>query len=317
MYPTHLEEPATTCFPKSRGRSIQCLACVPAALATCIVCLAAVEPARGECVPARADGPRLALSRSDTVLFREDFEHANTQGWVLHSPGSNASDGMWEIGDPVGTITDDAFQVPSQPEDPYEGAGCAFTGQNAGGHAGGGDVDGGVTYMLSPAFDLTGQSDVTLTYARWFFNRDVGLDPEDFFSVEISNDDGATWTTVEYLGSNDNANYWSTCGFSLDGLMNFTPTMRLRFGAADGRDYDYNLIEGAVDDITVSAVWPYGTGDFDDDGDVDLCDFGRFQECYADPLAVDCEAGNMAGDETIGPEDAEAIVNALTGPRQP
>ena len=59
---------------------------------------------------------------------------------------------------------------------------------------------------------------------------------------------------------------------------------------------------------------PYGDGDFDLDGDVDLVDFAGFQICY-EALAVNqCEAGNMTGTGYVELDDLADFYAVMTGP---
>jgi hypothetical protein len=62
------------------------------------------------------------------------------------------------------------------------------------------------------------------------------------------------------------------------------------------------------------ACIPYGTGDFEPDGDVDLTDFAAFQACFGQPAFGGCEQANMTGDEIIGEEDFTLFAANLTGP---
>lgn len=182
------------------------------------------------------------------VVFYEDFESGNIQSWDLNAPGSTASSGLWLFGNPNGTSTGGEE---AQPEDAFEGLGCAFTGQNF--DLGNDDVDNGVTYLRTPVLDLGNYIHAELAYRRWFFNRDLGEDGDDFFSVELSNNNGASWTTLEILGSTDNDNQWALQNFTLENFLPLTNQMRIRFGTSDGIATG-NLIEGALDNVLVLGV---------------------------------------------------------------
>ncbi len=193
------------------------------------------------------------------VRFRERFEDGNLQGWDLYAPGSTATRGAWTIGNPTGTSSSGA---PAQPENAYEGTDCAYTAHNS--SPGVDDVDNGVVYLVSPAIDLGGVSAADLTYARWFFNRDLGEDADDSFTAEVSSNDGGTWVILESLGTLDNANFWTPQNFALQNFITLTSAVRLRFSANDGTAAG-NLIEAAVDDITITVtVACTGSGECDD-----------------------------------------------------
>ncbi len=60
---------------------------------------------------------------------------------------------------------------------------------------------------------------------------------------------------------------------------------------------------------------PYGNGDFEPDGDVDLADFFLFQQCFGSEATGECEPGNLAGTGTIDLDDLTSFVNGLMGPQ--
>lgn len=198
-----------------------------------------------------------SLSCDETTLdcvlqhFAESFENGNVQGWTLHATGSTATAGAWVFGDPNGTIENGQQ---AQPETGVNGTLCAFTGQNA--SLGDGDVDNGVTYLLSPTINLSGQTEVRLSYWRWFYNRDQGEDANDFFRVEASSNNGGSWVTVENLGTNVNANAWTPRSYDLQAFIPLTSTVRLRFACSDGGTGTFlgNLIECAVDEVVLGSV---------------------------------------------------------------
>jgi hypothetical protein len=182
--------------------------------------------------------------------FEDAFENGNAQGWELYGSGSTARTGDWEIGNPNGTTSGGAQ---AQPQDAYEGAGCAFTAQNS--SLGTNDVDRGVVYLVSPVMDLSSAGTAELAYVRWFYNRDMGEDSGDFFVAEVSEDNGASWVNLEMLDTNQSANSWIEQTFALKDYVNLTSTVRLRFGAADGSSRG-NIIEAAIDNV---VIWAYGT----------------------------------------------------------
>ena len=179
-----------------------------------------------------------------TALW-DDFENGNVNGWDQNAPDSEASTGEWTFDDPIGT-TSGGLQA--QPELAYAGQSCAFTQQNT--SLGGGDVDGGVVYLESPVLDLDGQTSVELRYVRWFFQSEFGNDANDFFSVEASDDGGASWNMLELLGPDERANEWTPVTVMLDSAIDLTANVKIRFGASDGTGSG-EIVEGAVDDVVV------------------------------------------------------------------
>lgn len=195
------------------------------------------------------------------AAFVEDFNGGNVQGWALRGTDSTASTGDWVFGNPNGTSSggDQA-----QPEDPHEGSGCAFTGQNS--DLGNDDVDSGVIYLTSPAIDLSGESSAQLVYVRWYYNRDLGVDDGDFFIAQVSSNNGSSWVTLEQLGTNVSANDWTEMSFDLEDYIALTSTVRLRFGASDG-SFAGNIIEAALDDLRITLAPECFTAEDCADGD--------------------------------------------------
>ena len=59
---------------------------------------------------------------------------------------------------------------------------------------------------------------------------------------------------------------------------------------------------------------PYGNGDFNSDGDVDLADFAAFQSCFGQLGLGACEPGNMTEDGTIDLADFALFLAGMGGP---
>ncbi|QDU65760.1 M14 family metallopeptidase [Engelhardtia mirabilis] len=169
-------------------------------------------------------------------------------GWTAGLPGDTASTGIWELGDPNGTTSSGQ---PAQPEDDATPAGtlCFVTG-NTGGSAGTDDVDNGFTRLLSPRLDLSGASSALLGYSRWYADLSVA---DDELLIEVSNDDGGSWSTLEVVAQTENA--WTRVEFPLHDTIALTDAMRLRVTASD--DPNNSLVEAAIDDLTLAV---YGAG---------------------------------------------------------
>lgn len=175
-------------------------------------------------------------------LVRDDVEAV--LGWQAGLPGDTASTGLWELGDPVGTLSG---SEPSNPEDDATPAGtlCFATG-NGSSTAGGDDVDGGSTTLVSPRLDLSGVSSARVSYARWFADFTT---PDDSLDVSISDDDGASWVPLESIARTANA--WTRSSFLVEDFVSLTDRVRLRFVASD--DPNNSICEAAVDDLLVET----------------------------------------------------------------
>ena len=195
------------------------------------------------------------------AAFFDTFENGNTNGWQLQGDGATALAGHWVIGNPNGTIVNG---TPAQPEDAFQGAGCAFTGQNS--TADVDDVDGGVAALVSPPIDLSRNNHAEFSYVRWFFLRDLAPGSADFFAVDISDNDGASWFTLEQLNNNQPAAAWTTVSWTLEDFILLSAQVRVRFRVGDGVSA-VNIVEGAVDDILIAV-----SGECNDPGDCDDAD---------------------------------------------
>lgn len=177
----------------------------------------------------------------DEIRAQTDFEPDNG-GWSVVSP-NDAGTGNWEWGDPLATAyqsEDDATPPP--------GVNAWITGLATG--PSNNDVDGGTTTLLSAPYDLSGAVDPAVRYSRWFTN-DRGAspgDPTDAFVIEISNNDGASWTPLETVGAGTPL-AWVPVEVGLNGLIAPTNQMRLRFSAADLGSG--SLVEAGIDDVSL------------------------------------------------------------------
>ncbi len=175
-------------------------------------------------------------------FLRDDLEE--DRGWIAGLPSDTASTGLWEYGDPIGTTSGGQ---PMNPEDDASdvGVNCYVTG-NGGGSGGADDVDGGLTTLISPPFDLSGPAVSILTFARWYA---LTNNIDDEFQISISNDDGGSWVDLERVDRH--INEWTRVSFRVDDVLPPTDQMRLRFIAED--DPNNSLVEAAIDDVEIIA----------------------------------------------------------------
>jgi len=187
------------------------------------------------------------LHSFDVCSVYDDLE-GGVAGWTVGVVGDNATTGIWENVDPIGTS--------AQPEDdstPSPGVLCFVTGQCSGPNCGGGctlgcnDVDNGTTTLLSPVYDLSGATSAKVKYDRWYSNN-TGNDPNnDFWVVHVSNDGGSNWTQVENTNAS-NAN-WTTVSVDINALFGSPNQVQLRFRASDLNAG--SLVEAAVDELRI------------------------------------------------------------------
>lgn len=178
------------------------------------------------------------------------------QGWTVGAAGDDATTGIWTRVDPIGTD--------AQPEDdhtPAPGSMAWVTGQGSnGGSNGENDVDGGQTTLLSPIYDLSGASAPVISYWRWFHNSAGGSANNDIMEVDISNNGGSTWQSVEVVGpgGNESNGGWFQYSFNVADIVAPTSLVQLRFIASD--EGAGSIVEAAVDDIAIEDVDCGGCG---------------------------------------------------------
>ena len=162
-----------------------------------------------------------------TTIASFDFE--SQAGWTVNNDVS-LTDGGWEAGVPAG------FGDRGDPTADFDGSGKCYLTANRSGNS---DVDGGPTQLTSPTFDLTGLHNVHVSYARWFSNDDNDIDR---LLVEVSSNDGASWTTLEDVGGTTG---WVVADFELDGIVTLNNQFKIRFSATDNPND--SVTEAALD----------------------------------------------------------------------
>ena len=124
----------------------------------------------------------MAPSAEQANTIRDYDFQTNPPGWSVVN--TSLATGAW-----VRAVPFDS----RGPSSDFDGSGACWVTGNANLE----DVDGGPTRLVTETVDLSSASDPTITYAVWFENDDG----DDFLTIEISNNGGAGWVTVETLGT--------------------------------------------------------------------------------------------------------------------
>ncbi|MEZ6241456.1 MAG: GC-type dockerin domain-anchored protein [Phycisphaerales bacterium] len=175
--------------------------------------------------------------------FADNFE--TDMGWTVSGDITTGASGMWQRGTPLGGGDR------GDPADDADGSGqCYVTGINDGNT----DVDGGTTILTSPAFDAGGNDGATISFYTWYNNAEGGAPNADTMLIEISDNNGASWTTLEVIGpaGAQTSGGWFFKTFTISDFVAPSSQVRVRFSASDlGTG---SLVEAGVDGVTVNAL---------------------------------------------------------------
>jgi hypothetical protein len=243
-------------------------------------------------------GSYAASVYSDIVTLQDlDFESAG--GFTVGDTGDNASTGVWNRQDPVGTE--------AQPENDVstDGAQCWVTDGRSDGGLGTYDVDGGKTTLKSAVFNLADSTDPVVGYWRWYSN-DTGGDPNnDTFRVDVTN--GGAWVNAETVGpaGEEASGGWFYHEFRVSDFVTPNGTVQVRFIAEDASTG--SLVEAAIDEfmITDGVCDDTCVADFNGDGNVNTVDVLAFLNAWS---AGDSSA-DINGDGNVNTQDVLAFLN--------
>ncbi len=238
----------------------------------------------------------------EAVVLADDFQQ--NQGWTVENV--SLTEGAWERAVPTGGGDR------GDPPDDYDGSGLCFVTDNTDNA----DVDGGPTRMISPTLDLSSPGEYYLSYARWFTNDDNDADR---LVVEVSANDGGTWTVVESVS---NSTGWTHRSVRINDYVAPSAAVRIRFSATDNPNN--SVTEAGVDAFRVARITcspSHDPGDMNCDGSINGADISPFVLALTDPNAYaaaypECrlELGDFTGDGSVNGQDIAGFVDALTNP---
>lgn len=255
-------------------------------------------------LPSGAPGSSFSVlsADNDADTFSDSFD--TNLGWAV---SGNATDGQWERAIPNnGDRGDPAADAETI------GGGFCFVTDNGNIPDTNTDVDGGSTILTSPVLDAAGGTDSTafLSYYRWYSN-DFGAAPNaDTFVVEISNNGGSSWTTLETVGPTGagTSGGWNLVEHRIEDTIVPTSNMRVRFTASDLGDG--SVVEAGVDAVTIRLVScdeELCVGDVDNDGDVDFDDLNTVLSSW-DTTVAPFTSGDTDGDGDVDFDDLNAVL---------
>ncbi|MCC6285696.1 MAG: matrixin family metalloprotease, partial [Phycisphaerales bacterium] len=248
-----------------------------------------------------AADPYSATVGAESAAFSDTFQ--SDLGWTVTS---TATDGQWNRGTPVGG--GDRGDPPTD----GDGSGQCYLTDNVDGNS---DVDAGTTTLTSPAMNAAG-GEAYISYWRWFDNTGSGTGAapgEDTFLVEVSNNNGSTWTNLETVGPGtpeSSGGWFFTTRRVNDVFAVPSDQFRIRFIAQDtgagsvveaGVDGVSLVVRSCTDAPPTCPADLSGSADPNDpaygvpDGLVDASDFFYFLDQFA--------AGNLAVADLSGSAD--------------
>ncbi len=194
--------------------------------------------------PGPGESYSLVSAESTAVLASYDMQQ--TAGWSSGAVGDDATTGIWERGNPIGTG--------SQPENDNSGVGtnCWFTGQGpSGGGLGDNDIDNGKTTLLSPIFDVSNDPNARISYFRWYSNNG-NSSVDDAFEIDVTSN-GSTWVRVETLGPTGDGTIggWEPSSFRIADFVTPSANVQVRFVARD--EGSGSIVEAAIDDVELTS----------------------------------------------------------------
>ncbi len=197
-------------------------------------------PAGGDIVEGGIDNVSISATTAPVPCsVEEDFE-SGSGGWT-NDGSSTCSTGAFVTATPTEQVNGGVTtQVGG---DHTSGSGNAFfSATNT--SAGSNDVDGGTCVVTSPVYAVSEASDVSV----WYFHgqRDAGDDSGDFFSLEISTDGGANWSTMASFGDVTVNAAWTEATASVAAGSDVQFRVQVADGPAGG-----DLVEAGVDDVSI------------------------------------------------------------------
>jgi len=215
-----------------------------------------------------------------------------------------STEGLWEFGQPTGGGGEYGEHDPT----------AGYTGDNVYGYNLDGDYENNLpeTHLTSGAIDCTNLSGVELKFQRWL---GVEQPTYDHAYVRVSND-GTNWVNVWSNSSTISDSTWVLQEFDISAVADGQPTVYLRWTMGT-TDHGWRYCGWNIDDVEIWAVQAQsGSGDFDEDGDVDLVDFRAFQECFGHASTGVCAPGDITGGGVIDLDDFTEFVAVMGGPSQ-
>ncbi|WP_442264813.1 S8 family serine peptidase [Tenacibaculum sp. ZS6-P6] len=188
-----------------------------------------------------SDGTNSAYSSSTTFTTNTP---AACQA-LPYSESFESNDGWTQVGGDDGDWVRDSGGTPSSSTGPSSGAdGSFYMFLEASTNGSAGQIGNNATAILeSGCFDLSGKSSATFAFKNHMYGTDMGS-----LKVQVSSNDGATWTDVWNLSGNQ-GNQWNSASVDLASYLG--ATIKLRIVGSTGNGWRSDV---AIDDLELTAV---------------------------------------------------------------
>lgn len=169
-------------------------------------------------------------------------------GWVIDD-GLNLTAGAWERGIPNATYYNGELLNPASDSDQDCGGMAFVTGNQLGVEYYEGDVDGGVTRILSPLMDLSTYENPVLNFSTWFVNTGGDGVPNDSLLIKITN--SLETVLLDYRNVSSSSSAWVSHEIPLSDVIALTEDMRLVVEVMDQNSTGH-LVEAGFDDFSIT-----------------------------------------------------------------
>ncbi|GJM18251.1 MAG: hypothetical protein DHS20C14_04640 [Phycisphaeraceae bacterium] len=227
---------------------------------------------------------------ADSFTSYADFDFETDPAWTVQDTA--LSTGSWDRAVPRAEGRGD-------PLSDFDGSGqCWVTGNGLSE-----DVDGGPTRLLTNVIDLSGATDPTVLYARWF---DSNLADADNLTIEFSDNGGSSWTTVDSVVGLASTG-WVEQSITVADHVALTSQFRARFSCSDNPND--SVTEAAIDAFRVLDLVCGASGctfaDCDANGVLNVDDIDCFVAAF---LGSDLVAGDCDGNGVLNVDDVDCFV---------
>jgi len=226
------------------------------------------------------------------ATFVDNFE--SNLGWVVLNSGS-LTDGAWQRGVPVADCDRGAPALDG------DGSGACWLTDNDPINCNS-DVDGGATLLTSPTLDAS-VPNAYLGYWRWYSSIEGEGAYQDTFRVQVSTNNGTSWTLVETVGPGgpEVEGGWYYRQLRIDEFVVPTNQFKVRFTAIDLAPA--SVIEAAVDGVAILSIDctpPPVLGDLDGDGQVNGGDLGLLLSNWGQSGLGDLDGNGVVDGADLG-----------------